>query len=358
MRLQLRAGLQLAWRRPGRLQVGLDPRHGVILDGVTAGDEALVSALAQGTTLPQLLGVATRTGVPHERAHALVATLQSAGSLAAVPTVRSRLARVPDELRERMAVDATVLGLAHPDGDGWHVLAARRSRCVAVLGAGRTGLGVALGVASAGVGCVLVEDAAAVQPGDQQPGGYAADDVGRPREEAARDVLARLCPSTRTTVRGRTCPDLVVLVAAGPLDPARAHGLLQQDLAHLAVVWGERDVAVGPLVVPGSSSCLTCQHLHRTDRDPDWPRLVAELSGGARRPFEEGSMAAVAAAVATSQVLAHLDEGAVPVTLDATLETALPGGAVAVRAWPPHPRCGCRGLPGVPQPVPAGTMIR
>jgi bacteriocin biosynthesis cyclodehydratase domain-containing protein len=207
---------------------------------------------------------------------------------------------------------------------------------------------------------VLVEDDAAVRPGDLAPGGYRPDDVGRARALAAREIIGEHCPHTRTQLWGRALPDVVVLVGHGALDPVRADGLLREDVAHLAVVFGERDVVVGPLVRPGQSGCLRCGHLHRADRDPEWPRLAAQLATpgrGAPPPHEESVLAACAASLAVAAVLAQLD-GAEPAVLDAALEVGLPDGAVARRAWPPHPACGCRGLPQVASAEAKGTMAR
>jgi bacteriocin biosynthesis cyclodehydratase domain-containing protein len=215
-------------------------------------------------------------------------------------------------------------------------------------------------VATAGVGCVLVEDDTVVRPVDVAPGGYRPDDVGRARASAARQVLAEHAPHTRTQLWGRVRPDLVVLVGHGTVDPVRADGLLREDVPHLAVVWGERDVVVGPLVRPGTSSCLRCAHLHRADRDPEWPRLAAQLATPGRStpaPAEESVLAACAASLAVAAVVAELD-GAQPAVLDAALEVGAPDGAVARRAWPPHPACGCRGLPRVATGERAGTMAR
>jgi hypothetical protein len=359
MGLRLRPGLQQVWRRPGRLQLGLDPRHGVLLDGLSPADERLLAALQEGTDLRALLALARSLGAGEARAHELLAELRAAGALAPPPTVRSRLARLPDPLRRRLSPDATALGMAHADGDGWHVLAGRRTRCVAVVGAGRTGLGIAVAAAAGGIGCVLLDDPGLVTEADLAPGGYREDDVGLPRVQAARQVLAAGCPHTRTAVRGRARPDLVVLVAHGAVDPARADGLLREDVAHLAVVWGELGVVVGPLVVPGRSSCLRCAHLHRTDRDPEWPRVVAQLvaPGTRPRPGEETSLAQLASALAAGQLLAWLD-GAAPATLDGALEVGLPERDVVRRSWPAHSRCGCRWPPGLAGSAPAGTMAR
>lgn len=343
--LQIRPGLVRAWRGPGRLQLGLEPGHGVILDGLTSADERLLAALDAGSDAS---GLTERLGVDPARAGELVAALRDAGALLPSRTVRSRLARLPDALRQRLHPDAAVLSVAYPDGDGWHVLAERRTACVVVTDAGRTGLAVALGLAAAGVGCVLAEDAGRVRPGDRSPSGYTPSDVGRRRGEAAADLLGRLAPHTRTSVRGRVRPDLAVLVGHGALDPRRAEGLHREDVAHLAVVVGETGAVVGPLVVPGRSTCLRCVHLHRCDRDPEWPRVAAQLAaprGADAQPAEESSLAALAAALATSQALAHLDGRSSPITRDATVETTLVGGHVAVRPWPPHPACGCRWEP-------------
>ena len=47
------------------------------------------------------------------------------------------------------------------------------------------------------------------------------------------------------------------------------------------LVTGVRETTgvVGPLVLPGHTGCLRCQHLHRCDRDPSWPHLAAQLAG-------------------------------------------------------------------------------
>lgn len=361
MRLQLRPGLHQVWRRPDRLQIGLDPRHGLVLDGLTAADEAVIAALTDGSTRRHVVRAAVAAGGTEDGARALVAELHRAGVLAEGPPVRSLLARLPEDVRRRASADAAASGIAEHGRDFWRGLEVRRRSCVAVTGLGRTGLAVALAAGVAGVGRMVLDDGDAVQPWDELPGGYGLDHVGVARCDAAREILARACPST--TVAGaderyRERPDLVVVVAHGALDPARVDGLMHDDVPHLPVVWGEASVSVGPLVVPGRSSCLRCQHLHRTDRDPEWPRVVAQVSRSAALPeAEEMSLAALAAALSAGQLLAHLD-GAEPVARNTAMEASLPGRGVSLRAWPPHPSCGCLRLPAVAGWAQAGTMDR
>lgn len=134
-----------------------------------------------------------------------------------------------------------------------------------------------------------------------------------------------------------------MLTAAGAVDPRRTDALVREGVPHLPVLWREAGTAVGPLVRPGASTCARCLDLHRTDRDPQWPRLVTQWSSRAasvRHP-EEASLAALTAALATAQALAQIDGVPAPAALDATLETALPEAVVRSRPWSPHPRCGC-----------------
>ena len=41
----------------------------------------------------------------------------------------------------------------------------------------------------------------------------------------------------------------------------------------------EQTGLIGPLVLPGATSCLNCADLHRSDRDASWPALAAQLEG-------------------------------------------------------------------------------
>ena len=73
-------------------------------------------------------------------------------------------------------------------------------------------------------------------------------------------------------------PDLVVLAVDEPVDPERRNALHARAAAHLLVQVSDGRGSVGPLVLPGLTSCLRCADLHRLDRDPAWDALAVQLS--------------------------------------------------------------------------------
>ncbi|HEX2807495.1 MAG TPA: TOMM precursor leader peptide-binding protein, partial [Kineosporiaceae bacterium] len=151
--------------------------------------------------------------------------------------------------------------------------------------------------------------------------------------------------------------DLVVLIDRGAADAAAADPVLAQDVPHLSVVVRESSILVGPLVVPGHGPCLRCLDLHRSERDPQWPLVLAQLvsSAAARSaPRAETASAHVAAGLAALQVLGQLDGRHTPSALGATLEIELPDGLISRRPWPAHPACGCHWPPAATRDVTRG----
>ena len=139
---------------------------------------------------------------------------------------------------------------------------------------------------------------------------------------------------------GRRAPDFVVLATVGVLDFEAFTVLDHLAVPHLAVSVRELTGIVGPLVLPGATSCLHCQELQRADRDPRWPSLslqFRQVTDGLRCP---AVLAAMVAATATVQVLSHLD-GDSPPTIEGSLELTLPEWRVRRRSWLRHPECPC-----------------
>lgn len=133
----------------------------------------------------------------------------------------------------------------------------------------------------------------------------------------------------------------LAIVAAHHVLPPEAHTLwLRRDVPHLPVVLGDASVTVGPVVEPGAGPCLVCLELHRRDRDPAWPAIATQLLGRHSRA-ESPVLVMEGAAAACRMVLERIGAGpagAASVRIDAA------SGRREVRAWQPHPECGCRGI--------------
>jgi hypothetical protein len=274
-------------------------------------------------TLAEAVADARAVGIGADRAVQLLRTLAAAGALDDATVLPGALRLGTPVSRTRLAPD--LAAAAHVHGDARAAAAAldrRMSARVRVLGSGRVADAALAALRSSGVACLAVPEPR-------------ADDSGADRSDL--DVLA-----------DHPHPDV-------PED----HGALARDRPHLPVAARGRVARVGPLVVPGVTSCLRCADLHRTDRDPAWPRLAVQLAH--RRPPVEpvdAALALAAGALAALTVVAWLEApgtatgsaSGVPVGAadgavagpGRAVTLRLPGGAVHATGFPPHPLCGCR----------------
>jgi ThiF family len=343
MRPSLKAGLLPLWRDRDTIQFGVDPRRAVALGGL--GQTAAVISLLDGSRdTDALIGTAQAYGVPPQATSRVLAMLAAAGVLDDFP---ARLhAALPDQLRARLAPELATASLAYGDGDGGaRTLARRQAAFVRVHGAGRTGACLASLLAASGVGRVSCTDPGQAEPADLAPAGLLLADIGAPRDEGAARAIGRVAPEVSTYDDGGL-PDLAVLT--GPALPDLAGGLLHDRVPHLAVRAAEAISVVGPLVRPTVSACLGCVDRHKADRDPHWPKVLAQATFTRAQPEAcDTVLAAMTAAVAAGQALAFIDQaGAGPGTVNGTLELVLPGWQWRRRTWSPHPACGCGAGPG------------
>jgi bacteriocin biosynthesis cyclodehydratase domain-containing protein len=142
--------------------------------------------------------------------------------------------------------------------------------------------------------------------------------------------------------------DLVVLADALAADPRLVRDLHGAGVPHLPVLVRDGAGVVGPLVIPGLTSCLTCADLHRTDRDPAWPALAAQLRdvvGTADRPtllataaLALGQLQQIIAAV---RGIGSASPAPAPATLNASVEVDVATHTIRARRWVRHPLCGC-----------------
>jgi bacteriocin biosynthesis cyclodehydratase domain-containing protein len=143
--------------------------------------------------------------------------------------------------------------------------------------------------------------------------------------------------------------DLVVLSDYLVADPRMLRELHAARVPHLTVRVRDGAGLVGPLVIPGVTSCLGCADLHRSDRDAAWPAVAAQLRDTVGSADRATVLATAALALnQVDQVIRAVRGGMAPAgaptppsTLDTTLEFDVNTGTMVARRWSRHPRCSC-----------------
>jgi bacteriocin biosynthesis cyclodehydratase domain-containing protein len=314
-------------RGPGELQIGLDPRHATVINGLS---DSLVSAAQRLTghhttadlltSLPaternrfaELLEVLLDQGFLEDSA--AVTRLPGEASANAVHTLRT----------DNHPIERTDLGIV-------------------VQGNGRLAVTIGCLLAGAGVGRVHVSAKGTVQPEDTGTG-YLRDDVGLPRLVAARQAVHRVAPNVRTAAFSRAqAPDLVILADALVPRPEDIDALTNAATPHLLVRARDTIGIVGPFVVPGFTSCLRCTDLHRCDRDECWPQVAAQLAGQTQLTDLASTHATAAFAVTQALDAAAWLCGLAlpPATCEVSVELDLRTATTFHRNWAPHPDCTC-----------------
>ena len=241
----------------------------------------------------------------------------------------------------RLAGELTALTVRHGERAA-ELLSARRHCAVAVFGSSRVAPHVASLLAGAGVGRVHCTATGPAKLRHAVPGGITPADEGAELAVAADAAVRRAAPDVDTTPLPVGEPaDLTVLAVDAPPDSEQLRGLHAAGAAHLAVGLGVDHGVVGPLVIPGLTSCLRCTDLHRRDRDPAWSALAVQLAIPRRHgPASDVAVSTIIAGVAALQALTFLDGGD-PACVDGTLELRLPDWRLRRRSWPIHPDCEC-----------------
>lgn len=339
MRPVLTPAARRLWRDPQTLQLGHATARAVVLAGLDPSARGVLPLLDGTRERPQVITAAAAAGCPAERAERMLELLTAAGLLEDAGADLGPLAALERAERERLTADVASLALVRGDG-GLPAARYRAEASVLVLGAGRVGTPLAATLATAGIGTVDVLDDVPAGPQDAGVGGLDLTDVGRSRGEAARARVRTAAPSAPEGPIAT--PDLVVLAPSRPEHLAEAQRYVGPGTPHLLAEVRDTTGVVGPLVLPGRSACLRCLDLTRTDLDPDWPAVAAQLAApsGARTACD-GPLALMVAAQAAMQVLALVDGTVDPAAVSGTLELALPDWRWRRRSWPVHPDCGC-----------------
>jgi bacteriocin biosynthesis cyclodehydratase domain-containing protein len=347
VRPTLKPGLGRVWLDQNTLQLGRGPRRRVHL--LSDAERRLLEALDGTRDTESLLSYGERLGLTSERAIALITRLAVDGALddAALPT--PGLAALSVGERARLAPVVSALGLRNGlPGGGARALERRAQQHTAVHGLGPIGAQVARQLAAAGVGVVRPVDPNPVEHTDTGPGALDPAQVGKRRQEAVGRAIQRDTPSTRIAPSYPTRrPDLVVVAPVERYPLEIFDGFVSAGVPHLLVRPAEDEILVGPLVLPGRTSCVHCTDLQLSELDPSWPKFLAQY--GTPRPGElppaDVSLVLLAAAYAVQYALTYLDGGE-PAVLGAVLSLRPPDALPRVIEVKPHPSCACGAISG------------
>lgn len=283
-RIRLRSHLTLLRRDEHELQLGFDAADAVVVADPDHGLHRLLE-LMDGRCRRRDLGAdAARLGVTQERFEALLTALAAA------------------DLLQPPTPEPAALG-------------------VRLIGLGPVGTRIGERLLDSGLGRLLVSD-----PEGSTVLGRAFPDDERVRRTGHWSEAADGIELT------------VVVASCLEVDRAITTALAHAGHPHLLVRPRGAGAVVGPLVLPGETSCLGCSDLSRTRTDPAWPRLLAQLCR-TRSPWDPVA-ADWAVATATIQALSHL-AGRTVETASATLELGPRAWSWQRRVWAADPACGC-----------------
>ncbi|MET7570948.1 TOMM precursor leader peptide-binding protein [Streptomyces sp. NPDC005492] len=357
MHPMVKPALRRGWRDLNTVQFGMTPAHAMTLGPMDTATGSFLDLLNGTRGLPLLREEGHRMDLPEGHVDQLVERLTRAGLLddAKGGGPGADALRAKKDVLDRLRPDLASLSLVTGEpGAAMGRMAARSGLRVQVRGAGRVGAAMAALLSGAGVGEVDVRDGGHTEPWDVAPGGLPAEAVGERRDEAARRAVRRAAPGRPPRRTSRSAPEendpgfsLVILaprddVAVHAPDPSAAADLIASGTPHLYAGVVEGTGIVGPLVLPGETACAGCLHQARTDRDPTWPRLVAQWRSGRQprvRPCDL-ALATTVAGLGAAHALAFLD-GQSPSSAGARWEVSLPGLHWHSRPVWAHSACPC-----------------
>lgn len=325
------------WRTPTTLQIGLGS-DALVLQNLKAEQEKLINLLYRGVADGSIQHISRTLGSSDQDTGELLNRLSPA------------LLDVPEkDLGKLPALSDAFIGQAFAEiirasfstgVDGVSVLRTRAARVVSLDSGDKGSLLLALGLAAAGVGALTCQDATPVMPEDIGPLGYAQRELGSPR----RDALARKledgihpCRLVSGPARSKVLA-ATVFVGNRFVAPERYKKAMRGSTPHICVEFGAEETKVSPLVVPGSTPCLSCRHADELARDPDWAMMATQLQFRHER-LDDSQASLIAMGMALELLLSYLDDPRSKRFEGKIIDHKT--GQIRSHAWSKDPLCEC-----------------
>jgi len=311
MVLKLNPNHQLLWHNPSTLQIGTDARS-VVLPQLSAEQERFIDALYFGIAPNQLAAVAKQAKLPAQQAQQLLEQLRP---LLQKPTDDPQgfgLAGLPPDATQPQFAETIWASLRHSTS-GQAVLLQRAKRVVQIDRLDSAGLLAMLALAASGVGTLVSLDQGVVAAADTGPNGYPEGLLGHSRTTAASLILQATWPASRLLTTNQIKPnqldslDAVLFLAQQVIDPKRYAPWASRGIPHQTLIFDANGVEVSPVLIPGKTACLNCQHLHRGENQQHWGVVSSQLLTSSLR-FDHTANKFMGIGLAVQVLLAWLDE--------------------------------------------------
>jgi bacteriocin biosynthesis cyclodehydratase domain-containing protein len=342
------------------LRGGTHAEH--VLDEPTDLDRRVLELLHRPSTRGELLAAAP--GATEAELDELLGALDELGLLdtvsgdaapPAAPLDAEALARYDRQLPYLASAGAASGAASAGAASGAEAQRRLLEATVAIVGCGALGSWTAAGLACAGVGrLVLVDDDSVELSNLNRQLLFRRGDVGRPKVEAAAEALAAFDPrievaGIRRRVRGPEDVEAVTagadLIVATADDPPYAieHWVnavaMRRRIAHVSASQFPPFVRVGPLVRPGITGCIECQHLAARRAHPDYEALVRYRETHRRTATALGPLAALVGSVLSTDATHLLAGVAAPATQGRALIVDSRSLAIAAEPVERDPDC-------------------
>ena len=345
MVLKLNPNHQLLWHSPSTLQIGTDARS-VVLPQLSAEQERFIDALYFGVAPNQLAAVAKQAKLPAQQAKVLLEQLEPLLQKHANGKSDFDLAGLPPDPAQPQFAETIWASLKHSTG-GQAVMTERHKRVVQIDQLDASGLLAMLALAGAGVGTLVTLDQSVVTAADTGPNGYPEGLIGHQRVTAAHLILQATWPASRLVSARDLKPsqidtvDSVLFLAQQVIDPKRYGPWAARGIPHQTLVFDATGVELSPVLVPGKTACLNCQHLNKRQNQPHWGVVSSQLLTSSLR-FDHTANKLIGVGLAVQVLLGWLDQiGGFGKATDTGFRYQLDTGELEQLAWQRHAECSC-----------------
>lgn len=330
----LRNPTATALRDPRCIQVGIDPSHSLLLTGEVSQIRQFLNLLDGKHEIAELIS---------KFPFAQVALFQ----LAKRGLLETQLVdhQITASLTPAQNYDLLISQRSHQAAIGKLDFAPRRIQNLAnsyiwLANAGPAAALAAIYLAQSQIGRIKLDALAEFKPTDLP------NWLDR-NAEAADSLVHQLQISSAnlklTQPAGMPNPDLVILTDQPWQAPETAAEYLNRGIAHLVIQSKISEVIVGPLVIPGKTSCLNCAEQQLLNIDKSWS-VMRKLIGQHQRDDTDWLLLNLAVSFAIAQVVSAMGMGDLSRSdlVDTRWRFRLPGPRIESAPQPINMFCSCQ----------------